>query len=157
MEKLLNQWLWSQEFWLPPTITWHDIDNGTTGGNHQPLPCDLLVALPLALGFIAVRFAFERSVVTGMEVFMQMHLGSETLIVKIKTTFFWKYNWNLTTVFVFLEDLEINTQYSHWISVQPTGDVFGYMCKCMWLIRIQSIYRSNEIGKCKCSPSITIH
>lgn len=64
MEKLLNQWLWSEEFWLPPNITWHDIE-GTTGSNHQPLPRDLLVALPLALGFIAVRFAFERLVVAG--------------------------------------------------------------------------------------------
>ncbi|KAG7327505.1 hypothetical protein KOW79_009111 [Hemibagrus wyckioides] len=61
MEKLLNQWLWSEEFWLPPNITWHDIE-GTTGSSHQPLPRDLLVALPLALGFIAVRFAFERVV-----------------------------------------------------------------------------------------------
>ncbi|XP_053369805.1 ceramide synthase 4a isoform X1 [Clarias gariepinus] len=62
MEKLLNQWLWPQEFWLPPTITWHDIDEGTTGGSRQPLPRDLLVVLPLALAFIAVRFAFERVV-----------------------------------------------------------------------------------------------
>ncbi|TSK53726.1 Ceramide synthase 4 [Bagarius yarrelli] len=61
MEKLLNQWLWSEEFWLPPNITWHDIES-TTGGSHQPLPRDLLLALPLALGFIAVRFGFERAV-----------------------------------------------------------------------------------------------
>lgn len=78
MEKLLNQWLWSQEFWLPPSITWHDIDDGTAGGSRHPLPCDLLVALPLALGFIAVRFAFERSVVAGSEAFMRMRLGSES-------------------------------------------------------------------------------
>ncbi|GAA6104088.1 ceramide synthase 4a [Tachysurus ichikawai] len=61
MKKLLNQWLWSEKFWLPPNITWHDIE-GTTGGGHQPLPSDLLLAIPLALGFIAVRFAFERVV-----------------------------------------------------------------------------------------------
>ncbi|KAI5101101.1 ceramide synthase 4 [Silurus meridionalis] len=60
METLLNHLLWSQEFWLPPSITWNDIDEGIAGGSRHPLPCDLLIAFPLALGFIAFRFAFER-------------------------------------------------------------------------------------------------
>ncbi|XP_060797290.1 ceramide synthase 4a isoform X2 [Neoarius graeffei] len=62
MEKLLNQWFWSKEFWLPPAVTWHDIEGSTTRGSRYPHPHDLLVSLPLALGFIAVRFAFERVV-----------------------------------------------------------------------------------------------
>lgn len=78
---MLNQWLWPQEFWLPPTITWQDIDEGATGGSRHPLPHHLLVSLPLALGFIAVRFAFERSVVTGMDIFMQMCSGSEAFLI----------------------------------------------------------------------------
>lgn len=81
MEKLLNQWLWSQEFWLPPTITWHDIAEGTMEGSRHPLPRDLLVALPLALGFITVRFAFERSVVAGMDVFRKENISDYLVVV----------------------------------------------------------------------------
>ncbi|KAG9350655.1 hypothetical protein JZ751_024544 [Albula glossodonta] len=60
MEALLDQWLWRQEYWLPPGITWKDIE--TSGGSRYPLPRDLLVTLPLALGFIALRYVFERIV-----------------------------------------------------------------------------------------------
>lgn len=85
MEKLLNQWFWSKEFWLPPAVTWHDIEGSTTRGSCYPHPHDLLVSLPLALGFIAVRFAFERSVVAGMDVFMQMCLGRETFLIVLSS------------------------------------------------------------------------
>ncbi|KAJ8363152.1 hypothetical protein SKAU_G00119830 [Synaphobranchus kaupii] len=56
----LDQWLWRQEYWLPPGITWEDMQ-GQEGGWY-PRPRDLLVALPLALGFIALRFVFDRLV-----------------------------------------------------------------------------------------------
>lgn len=60
MEALLDQWLWRQEYWLPPGITWKDIE--TSKDSQYPLPRDLLVTLPLALGFIALRYVFERAV-----------------------------------------------------------------------------------------------
>ncbi|KAL6469474.1 hypothetical protein MHYP_G00229980 [Metynnis hypsauchen] len=62
MEELLNQWLWQENFWLPPGVIWQDVGNDAIEGSRRPLPRDLLLTLPLALGFIAVRFVFERVV-----------------------------------------------------------------------------------------------
>ncbi|KTF90863.1 hypothetical protein cypCar_00039909 [Cyprinus carpio] len=52
----LSQWLWKQEYWLPPGIRWEDMEK--MEGSRRPLPRDLL----LALGFIMLRYAFERRV-----------------------------------------------------------------------------------------------
>ncbi|XP_016354704.1 ceramide synthase 4-like [Sinocyclocheilus anshuiensis] len=62
LEELVNQWIWRQDFWLPPGVTWKDIAEGTVDGGRHPVPRDLLISLPLALGFIALRFVFERVV-----------------------------------------------------------------------------------------------
>uniref|UniRef100_A0A8C8HW83 Ceramide synthase 4a n=1 Tax=Oncorhynchus tshawytscha TaxID=74940 RepID=A0A8C8HW83_ONCTS len=58
MEGLLDQWLWKEEYWLPPGFTWKDIE--MEEGDRYPLPQDLLYTLPLALGFIALHYVFER-------------------------------------------------------------------------------------------------
>ncbi|XP_051552947.1 ceramide synthase 2-like [Myxocyprinus asiaticus] len=60
MMEWINDWLWKQEYWLPPGISWEDMEK--MEGFHQPLPRDLLISLPLALGFIMLRYAFERGV-----------------------------------------------------------------------------------------------
>uniref|UniRef100_A0A674C163 Ceramide synthase 4a n=1 Tax=Salmo trutta TaxID=8032 RepID=A0A674C163_SALTR len=57
MEGLLDQWLWKEEYWLPPGVTWKDIE---IEGDRYPLPRDLFYTLPLALGFIVLRYVFER-------------------------------------------------------------------------------------------------
>ncbi|XP_076880195.1 ceramide synthase 4a isoform X2 [Brachyhypopomus gauderio] len=62
MQDLVNQWLWQQEYWLPPGVTWKDLNEGSVEGGRHPLPRDLIITVPLALGFIALRFAFERVV-----------------------------------------------------------------------------------------------
>lgn len=59
MEALLNEWLWREEFWLPPGISWKDTHLHEDQG-HFPLPRDLLYTLPLAFAFIALRYVFER-------------------------------------------------------------------------------------------------
>ncbi|XP_061594299.1 ceramide synthase 4a [Cololabis saira] len=59
MEALLNQWLWQEEYWLPPGFHWQDMDTKEHGG-HFPRPRDLIYTLPLAFGFIASRYVFER-------------------------------------------------------------------------------------------------
>lgn len=56
MEALLNEWLWQEEFWLPPGARWQDF----RVKDHVPLPRDLLYTLPLAFAFIALRYVFER-------------------------------------------------------------------------------------------------
>ncbi|KAL4658894.1 ceramide synthase 2-like isoform X2 [Arapaima gigas] len=60
METLLDHWLWRQEYWLPPGITWKD--TWMNQGLWNPLPRDLLVSLPVAVGFIVLRYSFERKV-----------------------------------------------------------------------------------------------
>ncbi|KAM9719554.1 ceramide synthase 2-like isoform 1-T2 [Menidia menidia] len=50
--------VWRQDYWLPPGVTWRDMDK--LADSDRPRPRDLLIALPLALGFIAVRYVFER-------------------------------------------------------------------------------------------------
>lgn len=56
MEALLNEWLWQEEFWLPPGTRWQDF----RVKDHVPLPRDLLYTVPLAFIFIALRYIFER-------------------------------------------------------------------------------------------------
>ncbi|XP_030639930.1 ceramide synthase 2 [Chanos chanos] len=60
MEILLNQWILQETYWLPNGLTWRDIEE--SGGPRHPLPRDLLLTLPLALAFVAIRYAFERVV-----------------------------------------------------------------------------------------------
>ncbi|CAL8236594.1 unnamed protein product, partial [Boreogadus saida] len=65
MEGLLNDWLWHQDYWFPPGIGWKDMEvggevEGGQGRARYPMPRDLLVTLPLALCFIALRCVFER-------------------------------------------------------------------------------------------------
>ncbi|XP_028857264.1 ceramide synthase 4a [Denticeps clupeoides] len=67
MEAALDRWLWQQEYWLPPGVTWADVERGA----GYPLPRDLLCTLPLALGFIALRYVFERFVARPLS----KHLG----------------------------------------------------------------------------------
>uniref|UniRef100_A0A803J8K2 Ceramide synthase 4 n=2 Tax=Xenopus tropicalis TaxID=8364 RepID=A0A803J8K2_XENTR len=69
MDAFLNQWLWRQEFWLPPGVTWEDMEG--TDGVIYPKSRDLLLSVPCALFFTAVRFLFERFVALPLS----RHLG----------------------------------------------------------------------------------
>lgn len=50
--------VWRRELWLPSGVTWEDMEK--LADSDRPLPRDLLLALPLSLGFVALRFLFER-------------------------------------------------------------------------------------------------
>ncbi|TMS09752.1 ceramide synthase 2 [Larimichthys crocea] len=50
--------VWRHDYWLPPGVTWKDMEQ--LADSDRPLPKDLLISLPLALGFIALRYLFER-------------------------------------------------------------------------------------------------
>ncbi|XP_053738845.1 ceramide synthase 2-like [Synchiropus splendidus] len=50
--------IWKQDYWLPPGVTWEDMDKLSDSSRPQPL--DLLMSLPLALGFLVLRCMFER-------------------------------------------------------------------------------------------------
>uniref|UniRef100_A0A8C9V0T9 Ceramide synthase 4a n=1 Tax=Scleropages formosus TaxID=113540 RepID=A0A8C9V0T9_SCLFO len=60
MDTPLDHWFWQQEYWLPPGITWKDTE--MKRGLQNPAPRDLLLSLPLALGFMVLRYSFERKV-----------------------------------------------------------------------------------------------
>nr|KAF6479449.1 ceramide synthase 4 [Molossus molossus] len=56
----LNEWLWQDRFWLPPNNSWTELEDRE--GLVFAHPQDMLVALPLALALVAIRFTFERFV-----------------------------------------------------------------------------------------------
>uniref|UniRef100_A0A7N8WMU1 Ceramide synthase 4a n=1 Tax=Mastacembelus armatus TaxID=205130 RepID=A0A7N8WMU1_9TELE len=70
MEALVNEWLWQEEYWLPPGVGWRDIEMKEDEGRF-PLPKDLIYTLPLAFAFIAVRYVFERVIAVPLS----RHLG----------------------------------------------------------------------------------
>ncbi|NXX43732.1 CERS4 synthase, partial [Tricholaema leucomelas] len=60
MAHSLYQWLWQHEFWLPPGITWEDMQESED--IQYPQPRDLLLSIPFALLLVAIRRAFERAI-----------------------------------------------------------------------------------------------
>ncbi|KAG7524335.1 hypothetical protein JOB18_010580 [Solea senegalensis] len=50
--------IWRQEYWLPPGVTWKDMEQ--LEDSDRPRPLDLLITLPLALCFVGLRYVFER-------------------------------------------------------------------------------------------------
>uniref|UniRef100_A0A2D4HG52 Homeobox domain-containing protein n=1 Tax=Micrurus lemniscatus lemniscatus TaxID=129467 RepID=A0A2D4HG52_MICLE len=56
----LMQWFWRHEYWLPPGITWEDMQE--TEDIRYPQPHHLLFCLPITLLLIALRFFFERKI-----------------------------------------------------------------------------------------------
>uniref|UniRef100_A0A8C0HR74 Ceramide synthase 4 n=1 Tax=Buteo japonicus TaxID=224669 RepID=A0A8C0HR74_9AVES len=60
MARSLNEWLWQHEFWLPPGITWQDMQESEDV--HYPQPRDLLLSIPFALILVVIRCAFERAI-----------------------------------------------------------------------------------------------
>ncbi|KAJ7421234.1 Ceramide synthase 4 [Willisornis vidua] len=60
MARSLYEWLWQHEFWLPPGITWEDMQESED--IHYPQPRDLLLSIPFALILVVIRCAFERAI-----------------------------------------------------------------------------------------------
>ncbi|XP_062888509.1 ceramide synthase 2-like isoform X3 [Mobula hypostoma] len=58
MTSVLDKWLWHHEYWLPPGITWKDMEDSEHA--HYPRPRDLVIALPYAFVFIVLRSLYER-------------------------------------------------------------------------------------------------
>uniref|UniRef100_A0AAV2KY92 Uncharacterized protein n=1 Tax=Knipowitschia caucasica TaxID=637954 RepID=A0AAV2KY92_KNICA len=58
---VLNSWIWQEALWLPPGNHWEDLKLDPEQG-YNPRPRDLISSVPLALGFIACRYVFERVV-----------------------------------------------------------------------------------------------
>lgn len=66
---MLNEWLWQEEFWLPPDTRWEDIKVKEDEGRF-PLPRDLIYTVPLAFAFIALRYVFERLIAVPLSKYL---------------------------------------------------------------------------------------
>ncbi|KAM6189476.1 ceramide synthase 4-like isoform 2-T2 [Sarcoramphus papa] len=66
MARSLNEWLWQHEFWLPPGITWQDMQESEDV--HYPQPYDLLLSIPFALILVVIRRAFERTIALPLSI-----------------------------------------------------------------------------------------
>ncbi|XP_074834130.1 ceramide synthase 4 [Carettochelys insculpta] len=54
----VNEWFWWHEHWLPPGLTWEDMQESEDV--RYPQPQDLLLSLPCTLLLVIVRYLFER-------------------------------------------------------------------------------------------------
>ncbi|KAI7809448.1 putative ceramide synthase 2-like [Triplophysa rosa] len=78
----ISQWLWKQEYWLPPGITWEDMEKKE--GCLCPLPRDLLISLPVTVGFIMLPLGVKDQVrlkvtpVPHLEAFYTKHSKQPT-------------------------------------------------------------------------------
>ena len=61
--KELSQWFWSDDFWLPPNITWdHLVDKSEDPNIRFPSSSDLFYPIPMALVLIVIRYLVENQV-----------------------------------------------------------------------------------------------
>lgn len=54
----LSDWLWQESVWLPPNSSWEHLED--RDGLEFAHPRHMLAALPVALGLLGLRLAFER-------------------------------------------------------------------------------------------------
>jgi ceramide synthetase len=54
----LSEWLWQETYWLPPNVTWAELED--RDGLVFAHPHHVLAAFPVALVLVAVRIVFER-------------------------------------------------------------------------------------------------
>ncbi|XP_064868321.1 uncharacterized protein cers3a isoform X2 [Oncorhynchus nerka] len=60
----LYEWIWWDRFWLPVNLTWADLED--RDGRVYAKASDLYVTLPYAIGFLLVRYLFERLIATPL-------------------------------------------------------------------------------------------
>ncbi|XP_041702697.1 ceramide synthase 5-like isoform X2 [Coregonus clupeaformis] len=70
----LSAWFWSESFWLPPNVTWAELEHPPPGEEY-PRAGHLLSCLPLAFGVLAVRVLFERLVAKPCAHILQIQAG----------------------------------------------------------------------------------
>ena len=58
---LLTKWFWNEDIWLPPNVTWSDLEHhDTRDGVAVPKFSDLWYPIPAAFLVIAIRLSVER-------------------------------------------------------------------------------------------------
>ncbi|KAJ8016113.1 hypothetical protein DPEC_G00003770 [Dallia pectoralis] len=70
----LSATFWSESFWLPPNVTWAQLEHPPPGEEY-PKAGHLLSCLPLAFGVLALRVLFERLVAKPCAQLLQIQPG----------------------------------------------------------------------------------
>ena len=62
MASQVTKWFWNEHIWLPPNVTWSDLEVSMNPKQGVAVAkfTDLWYPIPAAFIVIAVRFAFER-------------------------------------------------------------------------------------------------
>lgn len=68
----MSSWFWNEDIWLPPNVTWTDLENSMGHGSLESVAkfSDLWYPIPAALVVIAIRIFFERSIFRPFGVFL---------------------------------------------------------------------------------------
>lgn len=62
------KWFWNEDIWLPPNVTWTDLEvSMSRGGVAVAKFSDLWLPIPAALIVIAIRYVFERYLTISKE------------------------------------------------------------------------------------------
>uniref|UniRef100_A0A3P8V4P2 Ceramide synthase 3a n=1 Tax=Cynoglossus semilaevis TaxID=244447 RepID=A0A3P8V4P2_CYNSE len=64
MYNTLYEWFWWDRIWLPPNLTWTDLED--RDGRVYAKASDLYVTVPYALMFLLIRFMFETWIATPL-------------------------------------------------------------------------------------------
>uniref|UniRef100_A0A3B1K7J6 Ceramide synthase 3 n=1 Tax=Astyanax mexicanus TaxID=7994 RepID=A0A3B1K7J6_ASTMX len=64
MIKTIGEWFWWDRLWLPVNLTWADLED--KDGRVYAKVSDLYITLPYSIGFLIVRYVFERFVATAL-------------------------------------------------------------------------------------------
>uniref|UniRef100_A0A6Q2XVM7 Homeobox domain-containing protein n=1 Tax=Esox lucius TaxID=8010 RepID=A0A6Q2XVM7_ESOLU len=70
----LSSMFWSESFWLPPNVTWAELEHPPPGEEY-PKAGHLVACLPLAFGVLALRVLFERLVAKPCAHILQIEPG----------------------------------------------------------------------------------
>ena len=57
------RFIWKEDIWLPPNVTWSDLTNNSGGGgevNYRKISDLLIYPIPAALLLIVIRYTLER-------------------------------------------------------------------------------------------------
>ncbi|XP_072261317.1 ceramide synthase 4-like isoform X1 [Pyxicephalus adspersus] len=142
MEALLNQWLWRQEYWLPPGVTWEDMKE--TENIHYPRPSHLFFAIPCALILTGLRFLFERFVALPVSKKMGIRekYKRKPSIKPILEDFYLKHGKHPTEHEIFSLSVKCNIQIrqvEHWFRYRRNQDrtsITKKFCEASWRFTI---------------------
>lgn len=93
---------WDEQHWLPPGVTWADLEQFKKDGGRIPHLSDLWIVLPIAFLMILIRRLFEYTIGTpvanwlGIKVILLEKFSQKTYLIRMpefrnrRNVKFWK-------------------------------------------------------------------